>query len=200
MRAFFKTTKVHHCFSQELNEPQPKKCKCRKFISKEFAGQLVQDGVADWIIKYPEGISTHDIIMKGIVGKTPRAQTIEKAHMQRYIDGVWNLGNEAFDDPEVMQRLEAYHDIEMVERLKLFHNVGMDLVSKKNESDGFGTLTGAAGKVLNDKFMAEVDQLKFKNYPSDHYIGRAVLMAIGSDQRSTVGRDVEIGEEKLDNS
>lgn len=199
MKQYFKTTKVHHCFNQELNEPQPKKCKCRKLISREFAANLVADGVADWVIKYPEGVASYDIILKGIAGKTPRAQTVESAHMERYVDQIWNIGIAGFCDPEVLMHLEMYHDIEMTERLKLFRNVGMELVQMKKESDECGILKGAAGQVLHDKIIDEAETLKSVSSVDDPFRGRAWFMPIGaSDQRTVVGHDVEIGKEKLD--
>jgi hypothetical protein len=201
MKQYFKTTKVHHCFNQELNEPQPKKCKCRKFISREFAAGLVSDGVADWIIIYPQGVSSFDIILKGIAGKTPRAQTIEKAHIQRYIDQIWNIGIEAFEDPEVLAHLEMYHDIEMVERLKLFRTIGLDLVAIKTMSDDQGNLKGDAGRVLHNKIIADADKLKLANAVDDPFLGESWFMPIGAgDQRTVVGKNVPIGEEKLDKS
>ena len=132
MRAFFKTTKVHYCFHQEIGDPQPKKCKCRKFISKEFAEGLVADGIADWLVKFPEGVNTTDIVLRNIVSKTPRAQTIEKAHIERFID---QIGDLEFDDPEVTMLFDIYHDLEMESRLKLF-SVGKDLMKLKVSSDG----------------------------------------------------------------
>ena len=199
VKQYFKTTKVHHCFNQELNEPQPKKCKCRKFISRDFAAGLVADGVADWVIIYPQGVSSFDIILKGIAGKTPRAQTIEKAHIQRYIDQIWNIGIEAFEDPEVLAHLEMYHDIEMVERLKLFRTVGLELVAMKQASDDLGMLKGEAGRVLHDKIIWEADMLKDATHVDDPFLGESWFMPIGAgDQRTVVGRDVPIGEEKLD--
>ena len=199
MRHFFKTTKVHYCYSQELNEPQPKICKCRKFISREEATDHVANGIADWIVKYPEGISTYDIILKGIAGKTPRSQTIEKAHIERYVDQIWNLGIAAFEDPEVLAHLDMYHDIEMIERLKLFRNIGLDLVAMKTASDDQGNLKGEAGRVLHDKIISEADTLKLASAIDDPFAGEAIFMAIGSgDSRTVVGRDVPIGEEKLD--
>lgn len=211
MKQYFKTTKVHHCFNQEMNiengpvvperDLQPKKCKCRKFISREFAADLVADGAADWVIKYPEGTPTFDIVLKGIVGKTPRAQTIEKAHIERYIDQIWNLGITAFEEPEVLAHLEMYHDIEMTERLKLFRNIGFELVAMKTASDDQGDLKGEAGHVLHNKIISEADTLKIANAIDDPFIGEAIFMPIGAgDQRTVVGKDVLIGEEKLDKS
>lgn len=201
MKQYFKTTKVHHCFNQEMNEPQPKTCKCRKFISREFASDLVANGIADWVIKFPEGVSSYDIILKGIAGKTPRAQTIEKAHVERYVDQIWNRGIAAFEDPELLMHLEMYHDIEMVERLKLFRNVGLELVAMKTASDDQGNLKGAAGHVLHDKIVAEADVLKLANAVDDPFLGESWFMPIGAgDQRTVVGKDVPVGQEKLDKS
>jgi hypothetical protein len=193
LRQFFKTSKVHHCFDQELGNPQPVKCKCRKFISKEFASELVANGTAEWLTVYPEGVSSYDIVLKGITGKTPRAQTIEKAHIERY------MGISGDFDPETMTRLEVYHDIEMENRLKLFRNVGLELLQLKQFSDTHGTVVGAAGQVLSDKIIADADKLKLDSAVDDPFIGEALFMPIGAgDQRTVVGRDVEIGKEKLD--
>ncbi len=104
MRQFFKTIKVHHCYNFEACEPKPKTCKCRKFIAKSFAEDLVADGVADWVISYPIGTTIYDaIILKGIAGKTPRAQTIEKAHIERYI----GISGDP-DNPEDQSQIKRY--------------------------------------------------------------------------------------------
>ena len=197
MRQFFKTTKVHYCFHQELGDPQPKKCKCRKFISKEFAEGLIADGVADWLITFPAGTPSTDIVMRNIASKTPRAQTIESAHIERYIDQIWNIGNADFDDPEVLAHLDRYHDLEMESRLKLFGVVGLGLVNLKNSSDGYGDLSGEAGQVLVEKLVAEADEMKLSIAQNDTWIGRSVFMPLGGDQRTVGGVGVFVNKEDM---
>lgn len=45
-----RTSRVHHCFHQELGEPRPAKCRCRELIDLAEATSRVKDGVAQWIV------------------------------------------------------------------------------------------------------------------------------------------------------
>jgi hypothetical protein len=45
------TVKIHYCFKQHLGEQlDPKKCKCRRWITYQEAEQKIADGEADWLI------------------------------------------------------------------------------------------------------------------------------------------------------
>lgn len=197
MRAFFKTCKVHHCFSQELFEPRPSRCRCRKMISREFAAKLVADGVGDWLVVYPSGNATTDIVLKGRAGKTPRAQTIEKAHMERYAERLYSQVPD-MDDPEVMQLFEIYHDIEIESRLKLFKDIGLELVSHKHFSDGHGHIVGEAARVLVTKIIAQADAMKISAAIDDPFRGEAIFNSVGKDQRTCIGKNVSKDEIVLD--
>lgn len=185
-RAFFKTCKVHSCFNQEMNEPQPKICKCRKLITKDMAQKLVDDGIAQWLTDYSGEvpIPSWNLVLCGRVGKTPRAHTIERAHMERYTERMYNPN---FDNSESQELLNQYHDIEMEVRLKLFGGIGSDLLRLKKDSDTYGSVEGIAGRVLVDKIMAEVDSIKWTAAKDDLYQGRAIFISLGNDQRTVGG-------------
>lgn len=51
MPSKFKTkSRTHWCYSQELGEPKPKRCSCRKYIDLAEATILVNSGMAQWVI------------------------------------------------------------------------------------------------------------------------------------------------------
>lgn len=45
-----KVSRVHHCFAQELCEPRPKRCNCRKLVRREYAEAMVSNSEAQRII------------------------------------------------------------------------------------------------------------------------------------------------------
>lgn len=45
-----KTSRVHHCFAQELCEPRPATCRCRKLITLADATEMIKAGTAQWIV------------------------------------------------------------------------------------------------------------------------------------------------------
>jgi hypothetical protein len=186
MRSFFKTCRVHHCHSPEMGEPLPKKCRCRKLISRDMASDLVKDGIANWMLDYSGEvpIPTWNIVLSGRVGKTPRAKTIEKADLERYTERMYNPN---FDSTESQELINQYHDIEMETRLSLFGSIGSNLLRLKKDSDTYGNLEGVAGKVLVDKLMTEADSIKRTAAKDDQYQGRAIFTSLGNDQRTVGG-------------
>lgn len=81
---------VHSCFSQRLGDPKPKKCRCKMFITYAAAKERVAEGIADWLILYSKSEKVYDAIdaiveERGL--KTPRSNTLEKAHMERNTEG-----------------------------------------------------------------------------------------------------------------
>lgn len=44
------TSTEHSCHSQHLNEPRPKRCRCRKKLTLADATKQVEKGVAQWVI------------------------------------------------------------------------------------------------------------------------------------------------------
>lgn len=102
---------LHACFSQCLGENRPEKCNCRKRVSKEKAQELIDLGLVEWIItnwvyndEQKKLVPVHhawhlvyssaapedaeSIVHAGYALKTPRVQTIEKAHIERsVVDG-----------------------------------------------------------------------------------------------------------------
>ena len=63
----------HSCHSQHLNEPKPKRCRCRKKLTLADATRQVEKGVAQWIIigqtvvkvKETCRICVNDVLKKG---------------------------------------------------------------------------------------------------------------------------------------
>lgn len=201
MRQFFKTTKLHHCFAQDKGERLPDKCRCRRFISIEFARQLVADGIADWLVDFLTATQTKDIVLSGKVGKTPRAKTVEKADIERYVDAIWRQKNgmESFEgDDEVLALYDRYHDSDIEVRCELFKGIGMELLAHKQFSDTHGNIAGIAARVLADKLIDQADAMKLSVAVDDPYVGLALFMPLGGDQRTCVGVDVEKSEIKLD--
>lgn len=205
MRQFFKTVKVHSCYSQDsfednwngfpvetkiesLDKLRPKKCRCKWWVSTQVATQLVADGVASWEIKFEGGFQTYgnDIVLSGRAGKTPRAQTIEKAHMERYTERLYHTQVFYGDDnsEEVMERDDIYHDIEIEARIKFFHMVGQDLWLVKKYSDMQGDLTGEEGRNLSNYIVQQADEMKFGVAKEDQFVGRAIFNSLGYDQRT----------------
>lgn len=97
---------VHHCHSQNLNEPRPAKCRCRYRVTTEQAKKLVEEGLASYLIvdwktdsagqsvpvtswnlvwgsKQEDSVEDLEKVRSAFALKTPRVQTIEKAHMER---------------------------------------------------------------------------------------------------------------------
>lgn len=102
----FRPVVVHACFDQRLGQPRPDSCRCRYRVSVDEAREFVAQGKADWIIvdwrnNFPvEGSNLvwgarpekqrdeNEKLSSAYAIKTPRVQTIEKAHMERaYING-----------------------------------------------------------------------------------------------------------------
>lgn len=145
----FRTSLLHSCFSPDLNEPQPSECRCRKLVTRDKAVEMVKHGEADWIIRFDGEFPgpTWNIAYRGRMGKTPRAQTIEKAHIERaleYRDHVaeqaWfsdegqaakDIEDAAMGDERKKQRHEIYHDLAMETRYRLFH--GMNDIKEDSE-------------------------------------------------------------------
>lgn len=200
MSRYFKTSTVHSCFSQELNERKPRKCKCRRYVSHEKAIEMVNTGEANWLIDYSLNIPipTWHIVLYGRVNKTPRSHTLERAHIERYLerqayyqDLEW-IFNEHIDaekraKAESVSLWDEYHSIEIEERLKLFYKSGPELLKLKKLSDSQGVLTGGTGKVLSDKLVDEANKIKQSNIIDDPFVGEAIFMPIGAGDSRTEG-------------
>ena len=101
---------VHHCHSQNLNEPKPAKCRCRYRVTLDQAKKLVEEGLASWLIvdwkkdsagasipvtswnlvwgsKHEDKDEELEAVRSAFALKTPRVQTIEKAHIERAFIG-----------------------------------------------------------------------------------------------------------------
>lgn len=204
MTEYLKTSAVHYCFSQEMAEPRPKNCRCKKFVSRELAANLVKIGEADWLVDYDgkNPVDTFHIVLRGRAGKTPRAHTIEKAHMERGLEhmldandngaqAAWmQLAAEGAD--EAIELWAAYRDIEMETRCLLFRGCGPDLVNLKTLSDSFGKRTGHVGLYLDSILIARADALKSENAIDDPWVGRGLFSTIGGNQRTLGGQGVQV--------
>ena len=185
---FFKTCEVHYCYSADLGEPRPKKCRCKKVVSREMASTLVQIGEADWIIDSATGIPTWHVVLRGRTGKTPRANTIESAHMERYTE---HSQNPAEAGDESIALLDEYHDTVIEARLKFFRVVAADLLALKKRSDAQGTMEGTAALITDASVIREADDIKLRGIMKDPFAGRA-LIVLYTDYRSSIGITVKL--------
>ncbi len=102
----FRPVLVHACFDQRLGQLRPLTCRCRYRVSVDEANDFVAQGKADWIIvdwrngfpveganlvwgARPEKQRDKDEKLSSAYAlKTPRVQTIEKAHIERaFVNG-----------------------------------------------------------------------------------------------------------------
>ena len=97
---------IHHCFDQAAGDPRPAKCRCRYRVTTEQAKKLVEEGLASYLIvdwkkdsagasipvtswnlvwgsKHEDKDEELEAVRSAFALKTPRVQTIEKAHMER---------------------------------------------------------------------------------------------------------------------
>lgn len=187
---------MHSCFNPELGELLRQKCRCRKLISKEDASILVKTGRAEWVVGM-DGIPTWDVALSGRGNKTPRAATIEKAHMQRAFggeisdDGDWVRRVEsALDDDGLNEREDIEIDglITLESRMELFacreQLLELKQFSDKMNGSALESLEGLYAMRTDRKVAEESDNLKFQTAKEDPFPGRAVLLMIGLDQRS----------------
>lgn len=207
----FRTCLIHTCFSPELFEPRPEKCKCRKLVTPVRASEMVELGEANWVWDYSgkTPVKTWNIALNGRQAKTPRAHTLEKAHMERGLERKDYLAEQQWlsDEGKFMRNMEAlvsgaeeqaelfevYHDLEIEERYNLF--LGMNSKNDKGESvnslrelkkfsDTFGTVEGEEGRYVTEIITSRANQLKFEFAVDDPYEGRVLFPMIGQDQRT----------------
>lgn len=196
MRYLFRTILLHSCYNIELGERLPQKCRCRKLISKEDASALVKTGRAEWVVGM-DGIPTWDVCLVGRGNKTPRAATIEKAHMQRAFGGEIDDAGEwvrkvesSLDDDGLNEREDIEIDgmISLESRLELFacrkELADLKAFSDKLNRSALDSLEGLSAMRTDRKVSEEADKLKFEVAKDDPDPGRAVIVMIGLDQRS----------------
>jgi hypothetical protein len=129
---------VHSCIRPELQmgeTPDPLTCSCREEMSAEELKE--RTGRGEIVLVGTEGHACYSSKHQ----KAPRAQTIEKAHIERanlsgdsgkYNSKAWEqLRAKAEEDKasralEEKCRIEVYHDIEIEERRKLIKEVHAD--------------------------------------------------------------------------
>src|SRR5271154_5672664 len=78
-----KTVAVHTCFSVELAEALPSLCACRRKITLHQAKRWVRTGLAEWISVGKRTYHDKICMINGSAQRTPRAATIDKAHIER---------------------------------------------------------------------------------------------------------------------
>jgi len=92
---------VHTCFAQEMGDPQPSRCLCRKRITGAEAVQAIARGEAEWLAQFsPTGSWKNSAaVVKARERRTPKAATIDARHIERaYVDG----------DEQAAIRIEEY--------------------------------------------------------------------------------------------
>lgn len=197
----FRTSLVHSCHSPELSEPRPEVCKCRRLVTREKAVEMVKVGEADWLIRYDLEVPTPtwNICLRGRTSKTPRAHTLEKAHIQRGLERRDELADRAWlsDEGQMAKNMDAmiegaqeqielfelYHQLELMERYNFFRGCAPDLQELKKFSDTFGTVEGAEGKYVEEIIESRANELKLTFALDDPFEGRC-LFPIGRDERT----------------
>lgn len=198
----FRTCLVHSCFSQDLSEPRPVKCKCRKLVSKETAIELVKNGTADWLVSYEDNFPkpTWNIVYRGRKSKTPRVSSSGRTQIERGLEKQYWVAEQTWllSEDRDAKRMEAMiegaheqidlfeieHDIAMEERCGFFHGCGKALLEHKKFSDTFGTVEGDEGKYVTEIIKSGADQLKLKFAMDDPFEGRCLFPMIGQDERT----------------
>jgi hypothetical protein len=96
-----KTVRVHTCFSPE--EEMPLVCACRRDIMRHQADRWVSTGMAVWISIGKRHFRDKICMLDGSSQRTPRAATIDKAHIERAYASDHGLEEQA--------RIEAYGEM-----------------------------------------------------------------------------------------
>ena len=115
--------------AKQLGEMRPEKCRCSYRVTTAEAELLVKNGIANWLItdwRYNEekkvffplegpnlvwgGKQAEDLglVRSSLAAKTPRVQTIEKAHIERSYVGTAAHPN---GDPEERARIEYWGEL-----------------------------------------------------------------------------------------
>lgn len=125
-----KGIRVHTCYNADLVEKPPDTCSCRKFVTRVVAEGFIGEGLATYLTGYDRPKLYTDLKQICMIGRhkrTPRAATIEKAHMEKaYLFG---------GDQEERIRIEEYGALtkETWEGLVVF--VDADWFDKQKELD-----------------------------------------------------------------
>jgi hypothetical protein len=91
--------KVHSCYSIELGDPLPAVCACNRWIHKHVADRWLEVGLASRVTINGRVVKDQICIVGGSALRTPRAATIDRAHIFRaFVDR----------DIEEIARIEAY--------------------------------------------------------------------------------------------
>ena len=97
---------THTCYSIERGDLKPKVCACRKRVSRLKAKLMVIDGLAEYVLMYDKQNIYHspnEICIIERKKSTPRAATIERAHIERaYLDG----------DLQEQERIKVYGEMQ----------------------------------------------------------------------------------------
>jgi hypothetical protein len=106
-----KTVSVHTCFSLDLGEELPSLCACRRKITLFQAKRWVRTGLSEWIAVGKRTFHDKICMINGSAQRTPRAATIDKAHIERAYTSDHGL--------EDRVRIETYGQINKEELAKL---------------------------------------------------------------------------------
>src|SRR5208282_3784503 len=160
---------VHSCFSQRKGDPYvPRRCRCKKWITREEARLRVALGDADWkmvwFLKSKNPFPSRTEIVEEQDAKTPRSNTIEKAHMTRNIEG----------DEEEAASINVYQELMLTTRCLFVR--GMEQFAGRLILEEDGSWRGTP--ILWDEMK-------------DPFRGRVILVLFGYDLRTCVGVDVE---------
>jgi hypothetical protein len=199
-RIYFKTSLVHSCYLIDRGDLRPKpKCRCRKYVSREQASELVRLGAATWVLDDSDGksepIPQWDIVLLGQTSKTPRAATLERSHLERgtelsdsgYLAQNMMKRVEGEEQEEDRELFEVYHDLEVVERMNLF-SCGAALKQLKEESDRFKTLRRDIAVRIAEMFATQSTKIKNEVAVDDPREGMPVLSYIGMNQETKNGK------------
>jgi hypothetical protein len=115
--------------AKQLGEMRPAKCRCSYRVTSAEAEHLVKNGIANWLItdwRYNEdrkvffpvegpnlvwgGKQAEDLglVRSSLAAKTPRVQTIEKAHIERAFVGT---AAHPEGDPEEQARINLWGEL-----------------------------------------------------------------------------------------
>lgn len=141
-------TLVHRCIRPEFQmgeTPDPLTCRCREEMSEKKIKECVRRG--EIVLVGPEGHACYSSKLR----RAPRAQTVEKAHIERSLTSLGADGrtlaslraaveeDKLSREEEEQQRIDIFHEIEIEERLKLIREVPA-VAYDRIKNDQFGRM------------------------------------------------------------
>lgn len=120
-----KTVRVHTCFSVE--EEMPLVCACYRKITRHQANRWVRTGLAVWIVIGRKSFRDKICMLDGSSQRTPRAATIDKAHIERAYASDHGL--------EDRERIEEYGRLTRQTLLSFVQQVPAEKFDKDEDHD-----------------------------------------------------------------